>query len=228
MNYKQIIFILSTFALSNPTNAASTLRGGGKTQVLQDSSKTNNHLERDMYREVANQVASDMPSNSHQSLLSHLPRRLGADQLTEEQMAELYEAFSLFDKDGGQTITLKELGTVIRSLGQNPTDEELMDMIDEVDADGNGTIDFDEFLTMMARKTKDTDSEDELIEAFKVFDKDGNGFVSMAELRHLVTNLGERLSDEKFDELISGYDLDGDLQFNFDEFIVMLTHEKQI
>ena len=74
-----------------------------------------------------------------------------ADQLTEEQIAEFKEAFSLFDKDGDGTITTKELGTVMRSLGQNPTEAELQDMINEVDADGNGTIDFPEFLTMMAR-----------------------------------------------------------------------------
>lgn len=96
---------------------------------------------------------------------------VGADQLTEEQIAEFKEAFSLFDKDGDGTITTKELGTVMRSLGQNPTEAELQDMINEVDADGNGTIDFPEFLTLMARKMKDTDSEEEILEAFKVFDK---------------------------------------------------------
>ena len=46
-------------------------------------------------------------------------------QLTEEQIAEFKEAFSLFDKDGDGTITTKELGTVMRSLGQNPTEAEL-------------------------------------------------------------------------------------------------------
>jgi calmodulin len=105
--------------------------------------------------------------------------------VTEEQIAEFKEAFSLFDKDGDGTITTKELGTVMRSLGQNPTEAELQDMINEVDADGNGTIDFPEFLTLMARKMKDTDSEEEILEAFKVFDKDGNGFISAAELRCL-------------------------------------------
>merc|ERR1711874_276320 len=70
------------------------------------------------------------------------------------------------------------------------TEAELQDMINEVDADGNGTIDFPEFLSLMARKMKDTDTEEELIEAFKVFDRDGNGFISAAELRHVMTNLG--------------------------------------
>uniref|UniRef100_A0A665TX50 Calmodulin n=1 Tax=Echeneis naucrates TaxID=173247 RepID=A0A665TX50_ECHNA len=87
------------------------------------------------------------------------------------ETSEFKEAFSLFDKDGDGTITTKELGTVMRSLGQNPTEAELQDMINEVDADGNGTIDFPEFLTMMARKMKDTDSEEEIREAFRVFDK---------------------------------------------------------
>ena len=81
----------------------------------------------------------------------------------------------------------------MRSLGQNPTEAELQDMINEVDADGNGTIDFPEFLTMMARKMRDTDSEEEIKEAFKVFDKDGNGYISAAELRHVMTNLGMHL-----------------------------------
>ena len=58
-------------------------------------------------------------------------------------------------------------------------------MINESDADGNGTIDFPEFLTMMARTMKDTDSEEEIKEAFRVFDKDGNGYISAAGVRHI-------------------------------------------
>uniref|UniRef100_A0AAQ5ZCS6 Calmodulin 1b n=1 Tax=Amphiprion ocellaris TaxID=80972 RepID=A0AAQ5ZCS6_AMPOC len=90
-----------------------------------------------------------------------------ADQLTEEQIAEFKEAFSLFDKDGDGTITTKELGTVMRSLGQNPTEAELQDMINEVDADGQYTVDemireadidgdgqvnYEEFVQMMTAK----------------------------------------------------------------------------
>ncbi|XP_070187877.1 calmodulin-like isoform X2 [Littorina saxatilis] len=143
--------------------------------------------------------------------------------LTDEQVAEFKEAFSLFDKDGDGTITTSELGTVMRSLGQNPTEAELQDMINEVDADGNGTIDFEEFLHMMARKMKDTDSEEELREAFRVFDKDGNGFISAAELRHVMTNLGEKLTDEEVDEMIKEADLDGDGMVNYEEFVTMMT-----
>ena len=155
--------------------------------------------------------------------------------MTEEQVSEFKEAFSLFvsshdsaalpclffcgyyrltiylqDKDGDGQITTKELGTVMRSLGQNPSESELQDMINEVDADNNGTIDFPEFLTMMARKMKDTDSEEEIREAFKVFDRDNNGFISAAELRHVMTSIGEKLTDEEVDEMIREADQDGD------------------
>jgi len=145
------------------------------------------------------------------------------DQLTEEQIAEFKEAFTLFDKDGDGNITTKELGTVMRSLGQNPTEAELKDMIEEVDADVNGTIDFPEFLTMMARKMQDTDTEEDIRESFRVFDKDGNGFISAAELRHVMTTLGEKLSEEEVEEMIREADVDGDGQINYDEFVKMMV-----
>ena len=91
---------------------------------------------------------------------------------------------------------------VMRSLGQNPTKAELQDMINEVDTDGNGTIDFLEFLTMITRKMKDTESKEEISEAFRVFNKDGKGFISAAEFVHVMTNLCEKLTDEEVDEMI--------------------------
>ena len=95
-------------------------------------------------------------------------------------------------------------------------------MINKADADGKGTIKFPEFLSPMARKMKDTDTEEELIEAFKVFDRDGNGFISAAELRHVMTNLGEKLTDEEVDEMIREADVDGDGQINYEEFVKMM------
>lgn len=72
------------------------------------------------------------------------------------------------------------------------------------------------------RKMADTDTEEEIREAFKVFDKDGNGFISAAELRHVMTNLGEKLTDEEVDEMIREADVDGDGQVNYDEFVKMM------
>lgn len=70
--------------------------------------------------------------------------------------------------DGDGRIPTSVLRAAMRSVGQNPTQAEL-----QVDADGNGTIDFSEFLTLMARKTRLIDSEEEMKEAFNGFDKDG-------------------------------------------------------
>ncbi|CAM9293234.1 unnamed protein product [Rangifer tarandus platyrhynchus] len=82
-----------------------------------------------------------------------------ADQLTEEQNAEFKEAFSLFDKDGDGTITTKESGTVMRSLGhvmtnlgEKLTDEEVDEMIREADIDGDGQVNYEEFVQMMTAK----------------------------------------------------------------------------
>jgi calmodulin len=61
----------------------------------------------------------------------------------------------------------------MRSLGQEPTEKELKHMIKEVDADRSGTVEFNEFLNLLARRSKNRDTEKELREAFKVFDKDG-------------------------------------------------------
>ncbi|XP_028022296.1 calmodulin-1-like [Balaenoptera acutorostrata] len=148
-----------------------------------------------------------------------------ADQLTQEQITEFKEAFSLFDKDGYGTITTKELGTVIRSLGQNPTEAKLQDMINKVAADGNATIDFPEFLTMMARKMKDTDSKKEIREASWVLEKDGNGYISATEQCHVMTNLGEKRTDEEVDEMTREADIDGDAQVNYEEFVQMMTEK---
>ena len=142
--------------------------------------------------------------------------------------------------DGKGEITTKDLGRVMRSLGQNPSEAELQDMINEVDANGNGTVDFPEFLTMMARKMGDTDSEEEMKEAFNVYDRDRNGYISEADMkltmaaqgRHLVfcgsllieiaQSAGEKLTDDEVREMIREADLDGDGQLNYEEFVKVI------
>ena len=89
---------------------------------------------------------------------------------------------------------------------------------------GNGTIDFPEFLTMMSRKsTGGIDDEQELQQAFRAFDRDRNGLITSAELRHVMTNLGEKLTDEECDEMIKEADLDGDGMVNYEGIIFTLN-----
>ncbi|KAG0547651.1 hypothetical protein BDA96_01G098500 [Sorghum bicolor] len=149
------------------------------------------------------------------------------DGLTDEQRLAFQEAFSLFDKNGDGCITMEELAAVTRSLGLDPSDQELNDMMSEVDTDGNGIIDFQEFLSLIARKMKDGDGDEELREAFEVLDKDQNGFISPIELRTVMTNLGEKMTDEEVEQMIREADTDGDGQVNYDEFVLMMKNAER-
>ncbi|PON54423.1 Parvalbumin [Parasponia andersonii] len=112
-----------------------------------------------------------------------------ADALTENQIAEFREAFSLIDRDSDGFVTMEELTGIILSLDEHPSKDEIGDMINEVDFDGNGTIDFDEFLNIMTRKMKEKVAE-ELKEAFKVFDRNQDGYISANEVKiHSLYNL---------------------------------------
>lgn len=150
-----------------------------------------------------------------------MPR--GSVDLTEETIKEFREAFSLFDKDGDGSISVAELGTVMRNMGQNPTDGELEQMISEVDADGNGLIDFAEFVTLMARKMNNADKDAEIREAFSVFDKDGSGKISGDELRQIMRSLGEELTEDEIQQMIREADTNGDGEIDYEEFVRMLS-----
>ena len=144
--------------------------------------------------------------------------------LSENEIAEFKRAFSMFDKDGDGTITTKELGTVMRSLGQNPTETELQDMVNEVDQDRNGTIDFSEFVTLMTRKmAESTDDPDaEMRDAFKMFDLDQNGTISPAEFGQVMATMGEKLTDQEVADMIREADTDGNGEIDFKEFVKMM------
>ena len=165
------------------------------------------------------QVLMATGTDEHGFKVQEAAKKAGKDYLT--FCTELSQNF----KDGDGSITTKELGTVMRSLGQTPTEAGLQEMIKEVDANGDGTIDFPEFLNLMAKKMQDSDTEEDLKEAFKVFDKDNDGYISAAELRHVLTNIGEKLTDEEVDEMIKEADIDGDGQINYEEFVKMMLNK---
>ncbi|XP_064621638.1 calmodulin-A-like [Lineus longissimus] len=143
--------------------------------------------------------------------------------LSEDQIAEFREAFSVFDKDGDGTITASELGTVMASLGHNMSEEELAVLLKEADSDGNGKIEFEEFVVMMAKKMDNEGSEEDIREAFKVFDKTGCGYIMADDLKRIMTSMGDKMTQEEVDEMISEADLDGDGQIFYEEFTKMLA-----
>jgi len=144
--------------------------------------------------------------------------------LSPEQVAEFKEAFNLFDKNGDGSITISELETVMRSLGQTPTKDELAAMIKSVDVDGNGEIDFDEFLAMLASKMSET--QDELAECFGVFDKNKDGFIEAAELKQVMESLGEKLTNEDIQHMISELDPEKTGKVSYDNFLKMAVGQK--
>lgn len=148
-----------------------------------------------------------------------------ADNLTDEQIIEFREAFQAFDKDGSGFITTKELGTVMRSLGQNLTESEVREIIDEVDEDKNGTIDFHEFLSLMARKMKIIDKEDELLDAFKLLDLDGSGKISKYELRYIILSTESGFTGDEIEDLFKKLEIDDDGNIDLLEFIKVLMSE---
>jgi len=146
-----------------------------------------------------------------------------ADYISEDKIMSFKKAFSKFDKNNCGLIKSKLLGNILRALGMNPTEAELQDMINDVDKDGTGLLNFPNFLYMMAKKENDEEAEDEIREAFKVFDGDGNGFISRTELRHVMMNLGEAISEEECDAMVDEADKDGDGSINYEEFYAMMT-----
>lgn len=139
------------------------------------------------------------------------------EKLTEEQIEEFREAFFVFDTDGSGTISNEELGTVIRSLGQRPTEEELAEIIAEADKDGNGEVDFPEFLQLMAKKINSGDADREIKDAWEVFSV-GEEFIPPSQLKLIMENLGETLDEEGVLKLINEADYDADGKISYDDF----------
>ncbi|CAD8177345.1 unnamed protein product [Paramecium pentaurelia] len=140
-----------------------------------------------------------------------------AEQLTEEEIFEFKEAFDFLDKNCDGVITANQFSTILRSIGQNPTEKEVQDIFIEFDADEDGTIDFAQFLCLMGRKMKELESEER-----KKLDKDGNELISIPELRCAMKNQGEKLTDNEIEDMIEEADKDGDGYISYEEFVRMM------
>merc|ERR1711904_698278 len=97
--------------------------------------------------------------------------------------------------------------------------DELRKMIGDVDDDGSGQIEFEEFLKMMAIKILNKNPEEEMLKAFAMYDDDETGKITFKNLKRVATELGERLSNEELQEMIDEADRDGDGEINEDEFL---------
>ena len=140
-------------------------------------------------------------------------------QISPEKIQMYREAFKQFDRNGDGTISTKELGVVMRTLGQNPTEAELADLIAEIDQDGNGEIDFDEFLHLVSKKMKDSDIQDKSLEAFKIFDRKNKGVIHINEIKNILMNMGEKMPASEVEMLIKDLELNAQGELDYNAFL---------
>lgn len=110
-------------------------------------------------------------------------------------ISEFREAFELFDRVGDGKILYSQCGDLMRALGQNPTNAEVLKVLGNPKSDElkSRRVDFETFLPMLqaVAKNRDQGTYEDYLEGLRVFDKEGNGKVMGAELRHVLTTLGE-------------------------------------
>ncbi len=143
--------------------------------------------------------------------------------LDEELITQFREAFEMFDTDKDGAITYQELAKIFIQFGINLTQQELQDMINEVDINRNDTIEYNEYMTLIARRVRDSDLEEEQLEAFKIFDKNGDGKISIEELKSVVTIitsnlLDKEITDEEIAHMFRAADKDEDGFLSYNEF----------
>jgi len=148
-----------------------------------------------------------------------------ADDLDKEQIAILQKAFDSFAQGKGY-ITPETVGAILRAMGQPFVDSTLREMIAEVDEDGSGQIEFEEFIILASKFIVEEDAEalqKELKDAFRLYDKEGNGFIPTSCLKEILRELDNDLSDADLDGMIDEIDEDGSGTVDFDEFMEMMT-----
>ena len=122
--------------------------------------------------------------------------------LSADEVEEIKEAFDIFDVDQSGAISVSELLNAMRSLGFDTKNPAIFKMISDMDEDGNGEIEFDEFLDMMTARISDTNTKEDLERVFKLFDEDRNGEITVENLRRVAKELGEDIPDDELNEIV--------------------------
>ncbi|ELU05330.1 hypothetical protein CAPTEDRAFT_170715 [Capitella teleta] len=104
---------------------------------------------------------------------------------TEDQLTELKEVFAMCDREDNGMICAPDVGTALRAMGQNPTEAELVEMLQEANLDDAGQMSLDEFMRLVGHKGLKTDfeMEEEFEEALKVFDHENVGLIEASDLK---------------------------------------------
>lgn len=144
--------------------------------------------------------------------------------LKKEELEDSRYFFNSFDENGDGSMSISELGSALQSMGENPTQKEIEELMEEHD-NGDGYIKFEEFLGItdsFISKKNDVDGIQELERAFRAFDGNGDGFIDVGELKQAMIELGEPLTEEETTEMLSNSDINEDGKLNFEEFIKLM------
>ena len=153
-------------------------------------------------------------------------------QLTEKQIAKLQEEFLELDEDGDGTITVEEIGKILRSMKQalKVSESEIKRVLADIDKDGDGTVNMKEYFSNMKNKTdrhlihRALVTRSKARKQFAKFDKDGSGYVTMEEIKQVFEErTGGAVSVEQVEEMLKDSDKSGDGKINYEEFVLMMT-----
>merc|ERR1719177_46301 len=146
--------------------------------------------------------------------------------LEKDEIKVLKICFGMFDVKKQDFLSADDLDEILRAMGFRPSAEELKAILEEIDEDGSGEIEFAEFCQLCAKfLVEDPDIETlkrELKAAFRIYDKNGEGFITMDTLRGLISELLQPLTQEELDGIIDELDEDGSGTMDFDEFCEMM------
>ncbi|XP_039629431.1 calmodulin-like protein 4a [Polypterus senegalus] len=143
--------------------------------------------------------------------------------LTQDQINEFKECFSLYDTKRKGKINAPDLLTVMRCLGTSPTRGEVERHLQIHKIGSNGEVDFSTFLTIMHRQIQQEDPKTEILEAMLMTDKQKMGYIQASELRAKLTGLGEKLTDKEVDDLLKEANVEPNGIVHYEEFVTMIT-----
>ncbi|XXG81127.1 hypothetical protein AAC387_Pa09g1831 [Persea americana] len=176
-------------------------------------------------RPIDSAVLSRMKQFRAMNKLKKLALKVIAENLSEEEIKGLKAMFTNMDTDKSGTITYEELKSGLARLGSKLSEAEVKQLMDAADVDGNGTIDYIEFITATMHRHK-LERDEHLYKAFQYFDKDGSGFITRDELESAMKEYG--MGDEdSIREVISEVDTDNDGRINYEEFCAMMRSGMQ-
>jgi centrin-1 len=189
--------------------------------------KNNNNKRKESCRTIRRSMPKltkslSSPLRIHMDSKKHASRRPG---LTQDEIEELRQAFDLFDTDGRGTIDPKELRAAMQSLGFDTKNQTIYQMVQDIDKNCNGEVDFNEFLELMTSRLAGSDTKEDIQKIFELFDDDKTGYISLQNLKRVAHELGENMDDAELLEMIERADLDHDGQISSEEFFTIMTQK---